>query len=570
MDVFLIVCLVVFIALFIGMNYKIVFDYEHPDDTKLGGYHFMRILLVASILLSQLIVFLLPMDKYNSRDGLAISSWDTGSERAGGIRMDIFWLVLYLLIAIDMILIIPFVSKAYDYFDKVHQNTNRWKRAAIFTAIIFSICAIIIVALYFIFRKVSIPVYAVNCSSWVTDPFSDAQSSTHCQNTVYSYMSMTAGFLNFVFTIFTLAGWFLFATFGGIGLTALPMDLILYFVDRPTPEDVALFAEKSKEMGQQALLLKDQAALLKRKADERANTSVTGAAKFFGSMTERGLKSEYNKLKQSTIILEEQYGRLQVKREEVGQSALKLIASLVGGCICGLLSVCIWLHLLLYRLIQSSDGQPAWLFLNYVLNWPDDAGIFIISLIFYSIFVFYLMACCVKGCFKFGMRFFFLIPIHPMKKDGTYFHAFLFNIVMLLLSSMAVVQFCQDIFADYSNMTDADMLFQGQMKNMKFFGWFFRSHFFEWIFFVWSIICLAYLIWKPRDHAALTSKTLLNPLESEKQETDAQMKVKTLEDEAKKERKKQRDKIMEDPMGAFMGSMGLDGGGAKMIGKALM
>jgi len=38
-------------------------------------------------------------------------------------------------------------------------------------------------------------------------------------------------------------GWFFFAFFGGIGLAALPLDMILAFVNRPKHMDPAEFAD---------------------------------------------------------------------------------------------------------------------------------------------------------------------------------------------------------------------------------------------------------------------------------------------------------------------------------------
>ena len=45
-----------------------------------------------------------------------------------------------------------------------------------------------------------------------------------------------------VFIIFF--GWFLFVVFGGIGLTALPLDMILDYFYRPQPRTAKEMAEK--------------------------------------------------------------------------------------------------------------------------------------------------------------------------------------------------------------------------------------------------------------------------------------------------------------------------------------
>ena len=41
------------------------------------------------------------------------------------------------------------------------------------------------------------------------------------------------GFPVYVMAIISFVGWFIFVIFGGVGLTALPMDMIMEFVHKP-------------------------------------------------------------------------------------------------------------------------------------------------------------------------------------------------------------------------------------------------------------------------------------------------------------------------------------------------
>jgi hypothetical protein len=53
-----------------------------------------------------------------------------------------------------------------------------------------------------------------------------------------------------------------------------------------------------------------------------------------------------------------------------------------------------------------------------------------------------------KGNFKFGLRIFIIFPIHPMKLGATMLNSFLFNVGLILLTSLATVQFCTNAFAE--------------------------------------------------------------------------------------------------------------------------
>ena len=71
----------------------------------------------------------------------------------------------------------------------------------------------------------------------------------------------------------------------------------------------------------------------------------------------------------------------------------------------------------------------------------------------YALFSLYLLFCVIKGNFKFGLRIPFLFAIHPMKVGDTMMSSFMFNVMLLLLSSVTVVGLCATAFSVYANMT---------------------------------------------------------------------------------------------------------------------
>ena len=58
---------------------------------------------------------------------------------------------------------------------------------------------------------------------------------------------------------------------------------------------------------------------------------------------------------------------------------------------------------------------------------------------------------------KFGLRF-FCLPIHPMRIGNTMMNSMLFNVLLLLISCVSVVQFCTRAFASYARLTAAAAL----------------------------------------------------------------------------------------------------------------
>lgn len=142
-------------------------------------------------------------------------------------------------------------------------------------------------------------------------------------------------------------------------------------------------------------------------------------------------------------------------------------------------------------------AQP---FLNAYFKW-FDRWFPLFGVLSVALFTVYLLFAAVKGCFKFGIRFMFF-QIHPMKVNKTYMSSFLFNIGLVLLCALPVVQFCQDAFADYAAFANIRQMFGVQVQNLGFIGWFYRKRIFIYIFMAFAVITTLYLFCKPRDKSA--------------------------------------------------------------------
>jgi LMBR1 domain-containing protein 1 len=147
--------------------------------------------------------------------------------------------------------------------------------------------------------------------------------------------------------------------------------------------------------------------------------------------------------------------------------------------------------------LYHSSPQP---FLNAYFKW-FDRWFPLFGVLSVAIFTVYLLFAAVKGCFKFGIRFMFF-QIHPMKVNKTYMSSFLFNIGLVLLCALPVVQFCQDAFADYAAFSNIRQMFGVQVQNLGFIGWFYRKQVFIYIFMAFAVVTTLYLFCKPRDKSA--------------------------------------------------------------------
>lgn len=122
-----------------------------------------------------------------------------------------------------------------------------------------------------------------------------------------------------------------------------------------------------------------------------------------------------------------------------------------------------------------------------------------ISSLFFCVLVIYILATVVKGNIKFGLRFLFFMPIHPMKVGRTYINSFLFNLFLVLLCTPAVIHFIIVLFESYMRLTSGVFLFTILVQRMKFFSWFYTNKVFLYAYLIWAFLAFIYLIFKPKN-----------------------------------------------------------------------
>lgn len=144
-----------------------------------------------------------------------------------------------------------------------------------------------------------------------------------------------------------------------------------------------------------------------------------------------------------------------------------------------------------------SNGQPIFLFLDPILlNLQKSSGLGFLGVGIYSILVLYLQGAAVKGNIVFGLRIPFVISFHPMKKDRTYLNSFLFNINIMMLSSIATTQLTVIAFPTYLAESYLGKQFINSIISLPFFGWIYRYRIFMAVLDIIFIMSICVMIFQ--------------------------------------------------------------------------
>ncbi|KAL2557966.1 LIMR family protein [Forsythia ovata] len=84
----------------------------------------------------------------------------------------------------------------------------------------------------------------------------------------------------------------------------------------------------------------------------------------------------------------------------------------------------------------------------------------------FAFFCFYLLLAVIAGAMILGLKLVF-ITIHPMKWGATLMNSFLFNVGLILLCSISVIQFCATAFAYYSQATAPQEIFGHTLQSLR-------------------------------------------------------------------------------------------------------
>jgi LMBR1 domain-containing protein 1 len=445
--------------------------------------------------------------------------------------MALFWDIFYWCIPIFVFLLIPFMTFFYEADDGMLMTgtsigtnpNNRFCEAMKYEMIVIIIFGGIFIACYLLLGDSSVPVtqYLVSVTDDVafTTPsdegsfqtsflanmtqadFANQELASRPTNLKYETLTMPVSIPTFLSGFMAFFGWFFFALFGGIGLAAVPLDLILGFINRPRRMDPAEFADAQMSIRNKTVELVDAGELLKLERDESEKSGAKEG--FFSGLSQqaRQERQAFLKFKKEVYLLETDVEEFLASSENYqNYNPIIPYLSLLAGFFCTILSVA-WI---IQIAIFIAPPKPIHPFLNMYFQW-FDSWFPLFGVLSVAIFTLYLLVCAVKGCFKFGIRF-MAFQIHPMKVNKTYMSSFMFNVGLVLLCALPVVQFTVTAFPDYARYTHVVNVMGTQVQYLKFFTWFWTNKVFVFALLAVTLLTGLYLMCKPRDRDTPAAK----------------------------------------------------------------
>ena len=501
-DIFMLVMVIVLSIIIIFINIYLLAYYCATDDNDFKCAIILKITVVLGMFIGLGQVCLLPLDISNTRgDG-------------GEFRMDIIWQVTYLVITVFVFVIIPLEIAIYE------SDPDATCKEKLCSTFCFFFCEVVVVGLlflitFFTFNTAHIPVESTKCvanstltSSEEITELNEQKYYSNCEAVQDSELEFTVDFLVYAIALLSFISYLLFMLFGGVGLFSFPMDLIYSFSTRPIKIKPSKLEEMKKEIVVTAADLKDLGMQIK-KLEEQGHHKM-----HIFSKDRRNYNSLLKQLKVGVSVVDDQFQIINLQEMANQTSALGYLLQLIAGIFCLLLTV-LWILQIVFYILVKIDDKPLFRFLNVPLVALADANVSFIAIIIFVVLTFYLLIITVKGNFKFGLRIMILGAIHPMKKDKTYMNSILFNVSLVMLTSVSVIQFSIRAFGEYTSLTDADIIFNTQIKYLTFYNFFFKYNIFEYGLLGIAVISLIYLLFRPHDTNTV-KKILFKKFENDK------------------------------------------------------
>jgi len=437
--------------------------FQDPTDNNTAT--FPKIMTVLGLSMAAANVLLLPLDVAQR------------GSKYGGIPMDYLWLCVYCIIALLSIILLPFAIFFYEEWNPSKPG-QQCGEAVKSTAILFVIIAVLFTVGYIFLGFSDIPIselssilvpadqLIINCNGPCSHPGGTLQTIT-----------FPVSVIMFLIALLSIVGWILFVVFGGIGLIALPVELINTFRERPNPINKTVYEERVVKIG-------EKAENLMKEGLEVQNEKKT--------------RKEKNHWKSEVWLLISEFERNEVAYKRRGGPIIVYYIKLVGGILGGIVSllwfiqICIWTNTSFYP------------FINYMFIAMDGVWQFF-GVLFFGIFAYWLLWCVITGNYKWGMRVPLFFTIHPMKANETMLNSLLVNTLLILIASVAVVHVCADSFSEYARNTSINSIFNVTIKYLRGLFWF-------WLVIRWVLIGIAglaliYFILRPSDRKKVVHTT---------------------------------------------------------------
>lgn len=479
----IVLCVIVFI-----FNVYLLINYQHPDDVNQA--YFPKFVVVLGLSVAAISILMLPADVAN-RQACRRAIYNGACQLT--LPMKELWLAVYIIDAVLVFLVIPFAMFYYEG-DQDKTVGKRIKSAMLWVATSAIVCALVLGILYGLIGKVDFTVRHLS-SPTINFPstWTDFTSTQPCVGTNFHQCSaysasassektwtMRTTFPEYIVALTTIVGSVLFSIFGGVGIASLPLGLIFSFIRRPKAVITrSQYIKEATELGKKAKELKKAADALHQ--EERSGSKGRKWRK-----NVKAVEKEVLHLEEDVKALEEMYPQGEKAEATWAFTVLGYLAKFVLGIIGLIISIAWVAHIVIYLLINP----PLSSFLNEVFIKLDDLW-GLLGTAAFAFFCFYLLLAVVAGAMMLGLRLVF-ITIHPMKWGGTLMNSFLFNVGLILLSSISVIQFCSTAFAYYAQATAAQEIFGHTLESLRGIKYLYKYNVFQIAFIVLAGLTFIY------------------------------------------------------------------------------
>ena len=497
MQVFLIVVLSVFTVLFLMVALKMLWIYEQPEDDWRCGTVLPKLMFMISISLACMMALVLPLDVQNMQQT--------------GEGLPDMWSALYTMVLVIGCAGIPFAAFYYEAVDDIGLGKgSRLPFLLLRLLMLLVFVAVIIGLLYSFANTTTVPVVRYLCSSYWYDAPQIANPGINelCMSTTKVYLKMQMRLTNYLIALISFVGWWFLVVFGSVGLTALPLDMIFAFVDRPSPSDLQKYNAQKQVVGEQS---RELAKMGKELQDRERD--LRGKSGFYNSRQKATLQRDFNKFRQSVYLLEMEYKKIEMSLREQGGNPIVAYLQLIGGVVGFVFSITWLVHCIIYVCFRSitQNRQPVGLFLNSILIYLNEGNGYIAAFVVFVLISLYLLATVVKGALKYGMKL-FCLPIFPLTERDTPLNSLLFNSLIILLSSAAIAHVMFLAFQDYAYGSSAVFIFGTQVNYLDFYRYFFATNVMMWIYCGMSILACFFVIIAGRDKPAVKMAKKVNDM----------------------------------------------------------
>jgi LMBR1 domain-containing protein 1 len=336
-----------------------------------------------------------------------------------------------------------------------------------------------------------------NCPEAVILNTSDPASvSGACIADSYTW-SVAVTFPVYVIAWLSFVGWFFFMVFAGVGLIALPMDMINAFRTRPKPIPWKEFDVQHEELADRCTKLRVLGEAIRKLQRETKPENLTKKEALKQRNYEMNFQRAFHLLKADINV------HRQLKNLNDVNPFIPLCKLLFG--VFSLIISLFWIVHIFVFVLQDPYLHP---FLNDLFIELENIENFpFFGVTAYAMFAFHLMWCTVVGNYKVGMRC-FCVNLFPMEPGDTPLNGFLANCWILIICSVPAVQFCSTAFPLYARETYVNMLFGTQVQYMQFISVFWENNIFVFAMLMFALFTLIQSIMCPKNNAATHTEEL--------------------------------------------------------------